>query len=130
MRPTAPPFQISIFKSILKLQKAKESNFYFAEDLSFTLVPLSAMDGRIIVGITVYFLNQVLQIPYLLAAIVTNGYFTIDPISSWDINELCDYYLVLLNNNDDWQIVHDIAATKSIGPNRGKYCFFFQPFAP
>lgn len=48
---------------------------FLAKDLPFPLVLLSAIGGGIIVGTTVCFFNQVLQIPFLLAAIVTNGLF-------------------------------------------------------
>ncbi len=41
----------------------------------FPLVLLSATGGGMIVGSIVSFLNQILHIPFLLAAIVTNGLF-------------------------------------------------------
>ena len=48
---------------------------YLAKDLPLPLVLLSAMGGGVVVGLTIGFLNQTLKIPYLLAAIITNGLF-------------------------------------------------------
>lgn len=48
---------------------------FLAKDLPLPLVLLSAMGGGMIVGITVCYFNQMLRIPFLLAAIVTNGLF-------------------------------------------------------
>lgn len=45
------------------------------KDFPLPIVLLSAMCGGMIVGILVSFLNQILHIPFLLAAIVTNGLF-------------------------------------------------------
>ena len=48
---------------------------YFAKELPFPLVLLSAMMGGVCVGATVSIFNQFLRIPCLLAAIITNGLF-------------------------------------------------------
>lgn len=46
---------------------------YLCRDLPLPFVLLSSMLGGFAVGIMVSFMNQVLRIPYLLSAIVTNG---------------------------------------------------------
>lgn len=48
---------------------------FLAKDLPLPLVLMNAVGGGMIVGLTVCFLNQILRIPFLLAAIVTNGLF-------------------------------------------------------
>lgn len=47
---------------------------YMGKDLPLPLVVLCSMGGGMAVGITVTCINQYLRIPYLLAAIVTNGF--------------------------------------------------------
>lgn len=69
--------------SLLKLPDLSlESSYLFgavtaflAKDLPLPLVLLSAMSGGICVGLMVSLLNQVVRIPFLLAAIITNGVF-------------------------------------------------------
>ncbi len=48
---------------------------FLMQDFPLILVILTATGGGMIVGTVVCFLNQILQIPFLLAAIVTNGLF-------------------------------------------------------
>lgn len=48
---------------------------YLAHDLPFPYVLLSALLGGGVVGLIVSFLNQMLHLPFLLAAIVVNGFF-------------------------------------------------------
>src|SRR6185295_19089531 len=48
---------------------------FLAADLPLPLVFLSAIGGGMFVGFVVSFLNQYLRCPFLLAAIVTNGFF-------------------------------------------------------
>ena len=47
---------------------------FLAKDLPLPLIVLSAMGGGMLVGMLVSFLNQILRIPFLLAAIVVNGF--------------------------------------------------------
>jgi len=46
---------------------------FLAQELPLPLVLLSAMGGGMVVGAMVCFFNQILHIPFLLGAIVTNG---------------------------------------------------------
>lgn len=48
---------------------------FLAKEMPLPIVFLSAIGGGMIVGATVSFLNQILHIPFLLAAIITNGLF-------------------------------------------------------
>lgn len=48
---------------------------FLAKDCPLPLILLSAMSGGIIVGMMIGFLNQILGIPFLLAAIIVNGLF-------------------------------------------------------
>lgn len=48
---------------------------YLSGELQMPLVILAAMGGGMTVGLTVSIFNQILKVPYLLAAIVTNGLY-------------------------------------------------------
>ena len=48
---------------------------FLARELPFPLILLSSIGGGMVVGTIVSYLNQILHIPFLLAAIVTNGLF-------------------------------------------------------